>query len=156
MAAVVDRLDGLPLAIEIAAARVRTMSVEEIGRRLEDRFALLRSRDRGLPERHRTLTAVIEWSWDLLADEERSALATLSVFQDGFDAEAVEAVLGAGGADLVETLVEHSLVVVTEADGAVRMRMLETIREFAALRLAEAGGRDQALRAQQRVGRPPS
>ena len=72
----------------------------------------------------------------------------LSVFQDGFDAEAVEAVLGAGGADLVETLVEHSLVVVTEADGAVRMRMLETIKEFAALRLAEAGGRDQALRAQ--------
>ena len=78
VAAVVERLDGLPLAIEIAAARVRTLSVEEVRRRLDDRFALLRSRDRGLPARHRTLAAVIEWSWDLL-DAGRATRAGLAV-----------------------------------------------------------------------------
>ena len=150
VAAVVERLDGLPLAIEIAAARVRTLSVEEVRRRLEDRFALLRSRDRGLPARHRTLTAVIEWSWDLLSADEQHAMALLSVFHDGFDGAAVDAVLGPDGADLVETLAEHSLVVVTEVDAVVRMRMLETIREFAGLRLVAAGDRDAAWRAQER------
>ncbi len=150
VAAVVERLDGLPLAIEIAAARVRTLSVEEVRRRLDDRFALLRSRDRGLPARHRTLTAVIEWSWDLLDAGEQHALALLSVFHDGFDGAAVDAVLGPDGADLVETLAEHSLVVVTEVDAVVRMRMLETIREFAGLRLVAAGDRDAAWRAQER------
>ena len=94
VADIVARLDGLPLAVELAAARVRTMSAEEVRRALDDRFALLRSRDRSAPARHQTLTAVIEWSWDLLTAEEQRALAWLSVFHDGFTAEAATAVLG--------------------------------------------------------------
>ncbi|WP_426244755.1 ATP-binding protein [Nocardioides sp. LHG3406-4] len=146
--AVVDRLDGLPLAIELAAARLRTMSVAEVRRRLDDRFELLRSRDRGAPERHRTLTAVIEWSWDLLSEREQRALAWLSVFHDGFDLDAAESVLGAGAVDDVEALVDQSLLVVAETSGTTRLRALETIREFAALRLHEAGQVHDARAAQ--------
>lgn len=89
VAAVVARLDGLPLAVELAAARVRTMTVAEVSAALADRFATLRSRDRSTPDRHRTLEAVIGWSWDLLSSEEQRALAWLSVFQDGFERSAV-------------------------------------------------------------------
>ncbi len=148
VAAVVARLDGLPLAIELAAARLRTMSVAEVRRRLDDRFELLRSRDRGAPERHRTLTAVIEWSWDLLSESEQRALARLSIFHDGIDLDAAESVVGAGAADDVEALVDQSLLVVTERAGTTRFRALETIREFAALRLQEAGQADDARAAQ--------
>ena len=81
---VVRRLDGLPLAIELAAAKVRVMSVEDIDRRLDDRFALLRGGDRSAPDRHQTLIAVIDWSWNLLTEDERRALRWLSVFHDGF------------------------------------------------------------------------
>ena len=95
MASIVSRLDGLPLAIELAAARVRAMSVEEIDRRLEDRFALLRGGDRSAPDRHQTLLAVIEWSWNLLNAAEQRALRRLALFHDGFTLEAAEAVLGA-------------------------------------------------------------
>ena len=84
VADIVARLDGLPLAIELAAARMRTMSVEEVRRRLDDLFDLLRTRDRSAPERHRTLSAVIEWSWDLLDPGAQEAMARLSVFHDGF------------------------------------------------------------------------
>ena len=83
-------LDGLPLAIELAAARVRSMSVEQIEARLENRFALLTSGDRSAPERHRTLQAVIEWSWTLLRPEEQRALRRLVLFVDGFGLEAAE------------------------------------------------------------------
>ena len=93
-ASIVGRLDGLPLAIELAAARVRAMSVEEIDRRLEDRFALLRGGDRSAPDRHQTLLAVIDWSWNLLDDGEQRALRRLALFHDGFTLEAAEAVLG--------------------------------------------------------------
>jgi len=148
VSAIVARLDGLPLAIELAAARVRTMSVQEVRRALDDRFTLLRSRDRARPDRHRTLSAVIEWSWDLLGTDEQRALAWLSVFHDGFSAEAARALVGAAAEDLVESLVEHSLLVVSEAHGAARFRALETIREFAALRLDRSGERAQALAAQ--------
>ncbi len=149
VAAVVARLDGLPLAIELAAARLRTMSVAEVRRRLDDRFELLRSRDRGAPERHRTLTAVIEWSWDLLSAREQQALARLSVFHDGFELEAAESVVGAGAADDVETLVDQSLLVVAETAGTTRFRALETIREFGSLRLQEAGRLEDARAAQE-------
>ncbi len=148
VADVVARLDGLPLAIELAAARVRTMSVEEVRRRLDDRFTLLRSRDRSAPERHRTLTAVIQWSWDLLDARTQEAMARLSVFHDGFTRDTVVAVLGGDGADLVETLAEQSLVVVVDADGEARFRMLETVREFAAAELTSTGLRADARRAQ--------
>ena len=94
VADIVARLDGLPLAIELAAARVRTMSVEEVRRRLDDLFDLLRSRDRSAPERHRTLSAVIEWSWALLDPPSQEAMVRLSVFHDGFTRDAAGAVLG--------------------------------------------------------------
>ncbi|MBF4769059.1 AAA family ATPase [Nocardioides agariphilus] len=148
VADIVARLDGLPLAIELAAARVRTMTVEEVRRRIGDLFSLLRSRDRSAPERHRTLTAVIEWSWDLLDPGDQEGMARLSVFHDGFTRDTALAVLGRGGADLVETLAEQSLLTVAELDGTTRFRMLETIREFGAERLSEAGLRPDAHRCQ--------
>ncbi len=139
VAEIVARLDGLPLAVELAAARIRTMSADEVRRALDDRFELLRGRDRSAPARHQTLTAVIAWSWDLLAPEEQRALAWLSVFQDGFSLDGARDLLGRGGADLVEVLVDQSLLTVGEHRGATRYRMLETVREFGALRLTEAG-----------------
>jgi predicted ATPase/DNA-binding SARP family transcriptional activator len=147
---VVGRLDGLPLAVELAAARVRTMTVAEVARALDDRFATLRSRDRSTPDRHRTLEAVIAWSWDLLAADEQRALAWLSVFQDGTDRATAVAVLGPDGSDLVDALVEQSLLVVSEDGGTARFRALETIREFAGAQLAGAGEVESALAAQRR------
>lgn len=147
VAEIVARLDGLPLAVELAAARVRTMSVDEVRRALDDRFALLRGRDRSAPVRHQTLTAVIGWSWDLLGPAEQRALAWLSAFQDGFAAEGARDLLGAEGPDLVEGLVDQSLVSVVEHGGSTRYRMLETVREFGALRLAELGDADAAREA---------
>ncbi|MCW2846338.1 MAG: Signal transduction response regulator / Disease resistance protein, partial [Marmoricola sp.] len=150
VAEVVARLDGLPLAIELAAARIRAMSLEELRQRLDDRFAVLRGRDRSAPARHQTLTAVIAWSWDLLAPAEQRALAWLSVFHDGFGATPAEGLIGADAMDRVEALVDQSLLSVVESDGVARFRMLETVREFATLRLVEAGERTAALEAQTR------
>lgn len=144
VASVIDRLDGLPLAIELAAARVRTMSVSEVAAALSDRLGVLRTRDRSAPVRHRTLGAVIAWSWDLLTPAEQRASARLSLFHDGFSSDAAEALLGPEAADLVEGLVDQSLLVVTEVDGQTRFRTLETIREFAAQRLDESGDRPSA------------
>ncbi len=149
VAGIVSRLDGLPLAIELAAARVRAMSVEEIDRRLEDRFALLRGGDRSAPDRHQTLLAVIEWSWNLLDAGEERALRRLALFHDGFTLEAAETVLGAGAFDAVRGLVDQSLLSVTEAPAGIRYRMLETVREFGRIQLARAG-EDASARAAQR------
>ncbi|SED16354.1 Predicted ATPase [Nocardioides exalbidus] len=145
---VVERLDGLPLAVELAAARVRTMTVAEVGAALDDRFAALRTRDRSTPDRHRTLEAVIAWSWDLLAPDEQRALAWLSVFQDGFDRATAVAMLGPDGPDLVDVLVEQSLLVMGEDGGRTRFRALETIREYAAAQLDRTGGLADATAAQ--------
>ncbi|PWN02753.1 transcriptional regulator [Nocardioides silvaticus] len=137
---IVRRLDGLPLALELAAVKVRAMSVDDIDRRLEDRFALLRGGDRTAPDRHQTLLAVIEWSWVLLEEREQRALRTLSVFHDGFTADAATSVLGADGIGTLERLVDQSLLTVTDTGGGgVRYRMLETVREFGRTRLAEVG-----------------
>ncbi|MCG2803006.1 MAG: NB-ARC domain-containing protein, partial [Cellulomonas sp.] len=149
VAAVVARLDGLPLAIELAAARVRAMSVAQVAERLADRFALLQA-GRGTPDRHRTLLAVIEWSWNLLDDESRHALAVLATFQDGFTLDAAEAMLGPSALSAVFALVEQSLLAVVEAGADVRYRALETIREFGLRQLDESGGREQALAAHRR------
>ncbi|HEY0933128.1 MAG TPA: BTAD domain-containing putative transcriptional regulator, partial [Trebonia sp.] len=149
VASIVTRLDGLPLAIELAAAKVRAMSVEEIDRRLEDRFALLRGGDRSAPDRHQALLTVIEWSWNLLGDGERRALRRLALFHDGFTLEAAEAVLGPGAFDAVRGLVDQSLLSVRESPAGLRYRMLETVREFGRLQLASAG-EDAAARAAQR------
>lgn len=139
-----SRLDGSPLAIELAAARIRGMSVDEVERRLDDRFALLRGGDRSAPERHRTLLAVIEWSWRLLDPGAQELLTRLALFPDGVAVGAVEAVAPAGRRDAalddLAELVEQSLVQLVETEGEpARYRLLETVREFGAARLTERG-----------------
>ncbi|GAA2496484.1 ATP-binding protein [Streptomyces longisporus] len=140
VAALCRRLDGLPLAAELAAARVRVMSVAEIARRLEDRFALLRGGPRDTPQRHRTLHAVVDWSWNLLDAQGQCALRALSVFPDGFTADAAEQLVG--GFDALEALadlVDQSLLKVTDTSYGTRFRMLETVREFAAAHRERTG-----------------
>ena len=144
---IVTRLDGLPLAIELAAAKTRMMSVDEIRRRLADRFALLRGGVRNAPDRHQTLLAVIDWSWNLLVERERRALRWLSVFQDGVTLAAAEEVLGQDAFGAVQALVDQSLLTVAETSVGVRYRMLETVREFGRMRLAQAGEQEQAFAA---------
>jgi predicted ATPase/DNA-binding SARP family transcriptional activator len=139
LASIVTRLDGLPLAIELAAAKVRAMSVEEIDRRLDNRFALLRGGDRSAPDRHQTLLAVIDWSWNLLDDAARRALRRLALFHDGFTLEAARAVLGHDAVDAVHGLVDQSLLSVRETPAGLRYRMLETVREFGRVQLIDAG-----------------
>ncbi|WP_227997213.1 AfsR/SARP family transcriptional regulator [Nocardia australiensis] len=138
-------LDGLPLAIELAAARVRTMSVEEIESRLGDRFALLRSGDRSSPERHRTLHAVIAWSWNLLDGPQQVTLRRMCRMPAGFTLTAAETVAGGPEVDdvaaAVDGLVAQSLLTVLEEDDGtigIRYRMLETVREFGEEQLALA------------------
>lgn len=138
------RLDGSPLAIELAAARIRGMAVDDIERRLDDRFALLRGGDRSAPERHRTLLAVIEWSWRLLDEGAQDLLTRLALFPDGLVVDAVEAVAAPDrrddALDDLAELVEQSLVQLVEREGdPVRYRLLETVREFGAARLDERG-----------------
>ncbi|GII84519.1 hypothetical protein Ssi03_25090 [Sphaerisporangium siamense] len=145
---VVARLDGLPLAIELAAAKVRVMSVEEIARRLADRFALLRGGNRTAPDRHQTLLAVIDWSWNLLDEPERRALRGLSLFGDGFTLAAAEHVLGPHALHAVDALAEQSMLNVRETAYGLRYRMLETVREFGRMRLKEAGEEAPARAAQ--------
>ncbi|MFD5328304.1 BTAD domain-containing putative transcriptional regulator [Streptomyces sp. NPDC127092] len=156
-------LDGLPLALELAAARLRTLTVDDLadrlgerlgerpgdglgdrpgggrGERADGRFRVLSRGDRTGPERHRTLAAVVEWSWDLLDEEERLAAARFSVFRGGATAEAAAAVWGTGLADATDvlaSLTEKSLMEATaDATGRGRYRMLETVRAYAAGRL---------------------
>ncbi|GGX23612.1 ATP-binding protein [Streptomyces chartreusis] len=140
------RLDGLPLATELAAARVRVMSVAEIARRLEDRFALLRGGPRDAPRRHRTLHAVVDWSWNLLEPDGRAALRALSVLPGGFTTEAAAHLTGSRDVldvlDVLEDLVDQSLLKVTDTAHGARFRMLETVREFAAAHREQAGEED--------------
>ncbi|RST06987.1 AfsR/SARP family transcriptional regulator [Streptomyces sp. WAC07149] len=139
------RLDGLPLAVELAAARVRVMSVADMTRRLDDRFALLRGGPRDAPLRHRTLHAVVDWSWNLLEPAGRTALRALSVFPGGFTAEAAAHLLGDGPSpapDVLDTLADladQSLLKVADTGSGTRFRMLETVREFAAAHRDRAG-----------------
>ncbi|WP_440087037.1 BTAD domain-containing putative transcriptional regulator [Streptosporangium sp. LJ11] len=137
-------LDGLPLAIELAAARLRSLTVEEAADRLDDRFRLLSRGDRTAVPRHRTLRAMIEWSWDLLDARERLLARRLTVFAGGATLETAAGVCGVPDTTGVMTsLVEKSLV---EAHGG-RYHMLDTVREFCAERLAEAGEREAVRRA---------
>jgi predicted ATPase/DNA-binding SARP family transcriptional activator len=148
LARVCRALDGMPLAIELAAARLRTMSLEQLATRLDDRFRLLTGGSRTALPRHRTLRAVIDWSWELLSDVERGVLGRLSVFSGGATLEAAERVCADDTVEeLLTALTEKSLVVVTEGEGAPRYRMLGTIKEYAAQRLAEAGDTGSARRA---------
>ena len=143
VAAVIEicrHLDGIPLAIELAAARVRAMPPPEIATRLDERFRLLAGGSRRSQERHRTLLATVSWSHDLLSDDERAAFRRLAVFPASFDLAAAEAVVGGDVADVLEQvlhLVDRSLVVYEPDQG--RYRLLETLRQYGADRLAEDG-----------------
>jgi len=138
---IVRRLDGQPLAIELAAARIRSLPVEEIASRLSDRFRLLTGGSRTALPRHRTLRAVVAWSWDLLSDAERLLVERLSVFPAGATPESAEAVCAdehvpvADVLDLLASLVDKSL----QQETGGRYRMLETIREYGQERLADRG-----------------
>jgi predicted ATPase/DNA-binding CsgD family transcriptional regulator len=145
IAAICRALDGVPLAIELAAAWVRALSAEQIAERLNDRFRLLTTGDRTAPARQRTLRATIDWSHDLLAPREQVLLRRLAVFS-GWSLEMAEQICAdedlpaAAVLDLIAGLVDKSLVVVEpEALGQTRYRLLDTIRDYAARRLAEAG-----------------
>jgi predicted ATPase/DNA-binding SARP family transcriptional activator len=135
------RLDGLPLAIELAAARLRALSPRQIADRLDDRFRLLTGGSRTLLPRQQTLRAVVDWSWDLLDEPERRTLRALAVFAGGCTLAGAEAVCGPEALDTVTQLVDKSLVVADhDPGGGTRYRLLETIHEYAAERAAEAPG----------------
>ncbi|GIH13021.1 SARP family transcriptional regulator [Rugosimonospora africana] len=147
MARVCRALDGMPLAIELAAARLRTMSIDQLANRLDDRFRLLTGGSRTALPRHRTLRAVVDWSWELLSDAERMVLRRLSVFSGGASLEAAERVCAGDGVEpdqvleSLTALAEKSLLL-AEGDSAPRYRMTGTIKEYAGHRLAEAGESD--------------
>ncbi|MFJ6831448.1 AfsR/SARP family transcriptional regulator [Streptomyces sp. NPDC091209] len=144
------RLDGLPLAIELAAARLRMLTPRQIADRLDDRFRLLTSGSRTVLPRQQTLRAVVDWSWDLLDEAERDALRRLSVFAGGCDLAAAEAVCGPAALDVLGSLVDKSLVVAAPSgDGETQMRyrLLETVAEYARERLDESGARHATERA---------
>jgi predicted ATPase/class 3 adenylate cyclase len=148
LAQICHRLDGIPLAIELAAARIKVLTVEQISNRLDDRFRLLTGGARTALPRQQTLHALIDWSYDLLSDNERLLLGRLSVFAGGWTLEAAEEVCEGDGIDsydvlnLLTQLVNKSLVAVIEGytKGESRYRMLETIRQYAREKLAETGG----------------
>ncbi|MGW0537018.1 AfsR/SARP family transcriptional regulator [Streptomyces sp. NPDC003032] len=167
VAEICRRLDGIPLALELAATRVRTLGVKELAARLGDRFRLLTSGQRGAPARQQTLRAVIDWSWELLSAPERIVLRRLAVHRDGCTLEAAEAVCAGDGVaredvlDLLTRLVDRSLVVVAAmapgrvgagagAGAATRYRLLESVAAYAVERLLEmedlTGVRERHLR----------
>ena len=141
VAAVCRRLDGLPLAIELAAVRTRVLTAEQILDRLSDRFGLLSAGSRAALPRHQTLRTTIDWSHDLLEPDERVLLRRLCVFAGRFTIEDVESVCG-GTLDQLSSLVDKSLVMKEDARGVAAYRLHETMREYAALKLREAGELD--------------
>ncbi len=145
VAQICRRLDGVPLAIELAAARVGLLTAGELAQRLDQRFRVLTGSERGAVERHQTLRAAIDWSYDLLGDAERRLLDRLSVFAGGFTLAAAEEIAGSDGVDAMEVfellagLVAKSLVVADTHGIEARYRLLETIRQYAEERLDENG-----------------
>ncbi len=143
------RLDGIPLAIELAASRMVSMSAREVRDRLDHRFRLLTGARRG-QERHQTLRHAVAWSYDLLDDAEKQLLNRCSVFAGGFDLQSACAIARSGDVDeyaildLLDALVRKSLLVADRSSGQTRFSMLETIRQFAEEQLASSGGADQA------------
>jgi predicted ATPase len=146
VARLVGRLDGMPLAIELAAARAEALGVSGLLDRLEDRFALLESGDRLAPSRQQSLAAAVEWSYQLLDEHERRTFRAVSVFPGPFTLEAAEAVAGTGAGPAVLHLVDCSLLVPphTGPDGRSRYVMLDTFRAYGARRRAESGEQDTA------------
>jgi non-specific serine/threonine protein kinase len=153
VARVCRRVDGIPLAIELAAARLTALSVEDLARRVDDRFRLLTGGLRTALPRQRTLRALVDWSYELLSTQERSVLETLAVFAGGFTLEGAEHVVDAVQLrdmtliDALEHLVAKSMVLVDRGTGSdTRYRLLETIRQYAGEKLMERGGIDAARR----------
>ncbi|GAA2439103.1 BTAD domain-containing putative transcriptional regulator [Actinomadura vinacea] len=148
VAAICRRLDGLPLALELAATRVRALGVRELAARLDDRFRLLEGGPRGAPRRQRTLRAVIDWSHEPLPEPDRRVLRRLAVHADGCTLEAAERVCGDGDVlDRLARLVDRSLVVMAEgADGLPRYRLLESVAAYCVERLDEAGDHERTRR----------
>ncbi len=150
VAAICQRLDGIPLALELAAARMRAMSVEELNQRLDKRFSVLTGGSRTALPRQQTLRALIDWSYDLLDAEERALFRRLSVFVGGWTMRAAEEVCAgkdvaeARVLELLASLVDKSLVVAEEPSGGTRYRMLESVREYARERLNESADGDEA------------
>ena len=146
------RLDGLPLAIELAAVRTRALGPEQINDRLSDRFGLLTGGSRAALPRHQTLRTAIEWSYDLLTPAERTLLMRLCVFAGRFTLEDIESVCCSGvvpaarALDLLSSLIDKSLVIKEDAAGTACYRLHETMREYARLRLREAGEEDAVER----------
>jgi predicted ATPase len=144
------RLDGMPLAIELAAARLRSLSLSELRDRLDQRFRLLTGGSRTALERQQTLRATVDWSYALLTGAEQLLLRRLSVFPESFDLAAAEAVCGFGNSDrlgiaeLLGSLVDKSLVLAERTGETSRYRLLQTIRQYAAERLIEAGEKEAA------------
>ena len=150
IAQICRRLDGIPLAIELAVARVKVMNVEQVAARLDDRFRLLTGGSRNALPRHQTLRALIDWSFDLLSETESMLFRRLSVFAGGWTLEAAEAICAGNGIepydvmDLLSQLVNKSLVLPdNEVESETRFRLLETIRQYARDKLFEAGEGDQ-------------
>ena len=145
VAELVARLEGIPLALELAAARVRSLTVADINARLKDRYKVLTGGARVLQLRQQTLRALVDWSYELLSDAERTVLNRLGVFAGGFALPAAEQVCGAepvAGDDVVDllgSLVEKSLVMLEEGEEGARYRMLDTIRDYAREKLEESG-----------------
>ncbi|MGH2359457.1 MAG: ATP-binding protein [bacterium] len=145
LAEVCHRLDGIPLAIELAAARVKVLSIEQIATRLHDRLRLLVGGSRTAPQRHQTLRAVMEWSWALLPEPEQITFRRLSVFAGGCTIDAAETICAGGRIegdwvlDLISQLVDKSLLIARTQGADGRFHMLETVREYARERLVEAG-----------------
>ncbi|MBK7474204.1 MAG: tetratricopeptide repeat protein [Betaproteobacteria bacterium] len=148
LASLCRQLDGIPLAIELAAARVRTLSIEEIDHKLDRRFRLLTGGSRTALPRHQTLRSLIDWSYDLLPEPEKLLLQRLSIFAGGWTLEAAEAVCADSGLedeeilDRLTSLADKSLVVAEPADGRYRYRLLETVRQYAGAKLLERGSGD--------------
>ncbi len=145
VAKICHRLDGIPLAIELAAVRVKGLAVEQIAARLDDRFRLLTGGSRTALPRQQTLRAAIDWSYDLLSENERVLLRRLSVFAGGFGLEAVEAICGSGSLgeseilELLMRLVDKSLVLMDQPNGEARYRLLDTVRQYSRDKLLESG-----------------
>jgi predicted ATPase/class 3 adenylate cyclase len=145
VAQVCQRLDGIPLAIELAAARVKVLAVEQIAARLDDRFRLLTGGSQLVLPHHQTLRGAIDWSYNLLSETERVMLRRLSVFAGGWTLEAAESICAVGSVDaagildLLTSLVDKSLVIAEPHGGETRYRLLETVRQYARDRLAESG-----------------
>jgi predicted ATPase len=144
LAQICNHLNGVPLALELAAARVRAFTVEQIAARLDDAFRLLTGGSRTALPRQQTLRATLDWSYGLLPEEERALLRELSVFAGGWTLEAAEAVDGADPAGQLDQLVNKSLVATEETPAGMRYQMLETVRQYAHEKLVSAGEHERA------------